>query len=112
MILSYFDTIIILQINYSLIDIWEDVMKKEHLIKVIEAIEAVTELDEVFIKLTGNDLGLGDCSALYGLWDIIIDAVKPEFRKADDSEGTEQLYDVLKNCELSAIEKYDILIEK
>ena len=87
-------------------------MNKAHLIKVIEAIEAITILDNTFVKLTGTDLGVGECSAIYGLWDIIVENAKSEYRINNEAsgDGIESLYDVLKNDKLSATEKYMILI--
>lgn len=91
-------------------------MKKEDLVRIIQAVEAVEKIDEACHIMTGMGLDQGEATEVLLLWEILRDYAKDEYRKNDDLDKDVDNYTafdaVFRNQELSAEEKYNLLFEE
>lgn len=91
-------------------------MDKKDFIDLIKVAESILRMEEGVKILSGTDLGEGEASKVYLIWDILRRNAAERFCVTDnsdmDADNYQEFVEILESKELTAEEKYERLIEK
>lgn len=85
-------------------------MNRDDYITLIKASDALSGMNELLLRLTGNACDAGEYYQITGIYDVLQNHAKDCYRHGDD--GTDDFYNTLFNREVSVERRAEILQEK